>query len=244
MGSNIRGLIQGIQYGGDTEKLYFWLVADGADVTSVKTLTSPTVTIYDPDGDVALAAANLTQVGTTGCWYYTLNASGTTTWEIGYGYRAQIDWIDSSSIDHRQNEMLDVVAAPFNEPLISTAQFDTEHPSWQYARDSAWTDWTAAIKIAHESLFWDLRDMKDNSGSFVYPSRVVQRAHLRPVEMAYAERVAVSQGMRADEAMRKEYSAKAIAAFKRLSTMYLYSADDDELADDQGEMVISRQFER
>lgn len=244
MGAQITGLIQGIRYGSDTEKLYFRLMQAGADVTSVKATTTPTVTIYNPDGDVVLTATNLTQVGSTGWWYYTLDASATATWEIGYGYRAQIDWIDTSSLDQRMNVLLDVVADPFNDPVITTSQFDDEHPDWDDARATGWTDWTKAILIAHLELARDLRDLKDNTGTLVYPSRIIDRGALERVEMAYAERVAVMQGMRADESMQKHYCAKAVAAFKGLSTLDLHDTDDDDLEDGSEAYIGGPQFER
>lgn len=241
MGSQIVGIVQGIMYGGDTERIWFRCTEAGADVTAIKTSEKVHLTIYNPSGDVVLASTNMTQSGSTAWWYYDLDASATTTWEVGYGYRAQLDWINSSSIDQRRNMWLDVVADPFNDPLISSTQFDEEHPSWAAARHSSWTDWTRPILIAHTELARDLRSLKDSAGNPVYASRVLDRAVLERVEMAYAERAAIMHGMRADETMRKEYAARAVAAFQNLSEMYLDN-DDDLVADEDEATMVGTTF--
>ena len=192
----IEGLIQGIKYGSDSHRLFFHLRHEGSDVTSVDVGTAK-VAIYDPAGTAILTATAMTQVGETAVFYYDLDASATSTFAIGFGYRCLLTW-EVDSIAYEDNIYVDVVKWPFNEPLVTSEEIDTMRPGWKGKKPGAWSDWTEAIHNAHVALQHELRKMQDNMGLPVYAHRLLDRTQLRKVEIDYVYKE-IATNIRMDE---------------------------------------------
>jgi|GEM_PF-3076017 len=209
------------------------------------TYVEPTITIYDTAGTAILDATDLTQSGTDGTspiWYYDLDASDTTAFDKGYGYRAHIQWYDftDTSLLIEDHLLLDVCVWPFNEPLVTTEEIDTMHPNWAGKKPGSWTDWTEAIERAHLALARELREMRDNKEEHIYPNRILDRGQLRQVEIAYVEReIALAIRLRDEE--KNEYLEKAANA---MPTELWIDRDDDLTPDDDEEGTAGITFIR
>jgi hypothetical protein len=199
----------------------------------------PSVTIFNPAGDQVLAITELTKVSGNQWWYVDVDATGTTVWDIGFNYRAQIDFY-VGAVPVQDNVMVDVIMWPFNETLITTEEIDRLHPAWSGKRPNDWQDWTEAIEMAHLKVARDLRNLQDSHGSYVYPSQILDRSQVRMIALAYTEeQIAESIRMR-DEVVTKfnERSVNALENFNR----FLMDVDDDMIADDNAGTLTGPTF--
>lgn len=235
MGAKISGLIQGVRYGGDAERLWVRLIDDGIDAT-IDAETRVSCNIYDPSGNVLLSDEDMTQEAEDSpWWYYDLDASDSNSFAKAYNYRIEVVFYvdDLVKVDHH---LFDVVPWPFNEPLLSGEEVDELHPAWAAARPSGVTTWQVPIREAHKELANDVRAMVDNRGTKVYPNRVIDRSLLREVELAYVERYIVTNTIRADAKTREFHAARALAVFKSLNELFIDV--DDDLVQGDGESTF------
>ncbi len=239
MGCKIDGFRQGVRYGSSKEHLWFRLKLDGEDVISPD--STPTAQFHDQSGIAIGSAVDLVRDASSGWWYYDLDASGTGTWEKGYGYRAELAFI-VSEITHYDHIWLDVVMWPFNEPLVSSEELGEEYPAWAASMPAGWSDWTKAILAAHLELAKDLRGLRDNRGVLVYPHRILDRGQLRLVELAYVEEHVVTKVIISTDDERTAARAKKGGAYRRLGTIWI-DRDDDLVVDTDEEASLGITFE-
>jgi hypothetical protein len=205
------------------------------DVTSA---TAHTATFYDPNGDVLVEDEALSQDGTTGWWECDLDIS---SWDLGMNYRAQLDFT-VDTVDYQDHRYFDVVKWPSNEPLLTTEELETEHPTWTQVRPVDWSDWTTAIKIAHRRLTHTLRGMRDNRGEMLRPALILDRAQMRELEMRFVESVIAEESRfpREEIEYRREQAVNALANFAN----FWVDRNDDLVADADDEAATGPSFVR
>jgi hypothetical protein len=229
----IEGLIQGVKYGSAAARLSFHLRTEAVDATPTGT---PTVTIYNPSGTLVLAAASLTQVGTTAVWYYDLDASAIATFPIAMNYRCKISFIETVAREDWQT--IDVVKWPWNEPLVTTEEIDDYKPGWKGKKPGAWTNWVTAIERAHVAMCNELRQLRDDRGLPIYPARVFYRANIREAAIAYVYAEIARSGMAIEDRERNGYLDAAQGAIPTLLTV---DRNDDNIDDgDEEEAAQAR----
>jgi len=229
----IEGLIQGVKYNTAVTRIYFHLRHDGEDVTTVDD-ASATVTVYDTNGDAILEDEALTQVGSTAIFYVDIDSTDTDAWEKAYGYVAKVEW-EVSETAYEDRFLLDCVAWPFNESLVTTEEIDDMHPEWKGKKPGDWTDWTQAIEIAHKRVARELRQMRDSEGDPIYANRILDRGQIRETEIAYVEAVIASRIRITDE----EKAGYLEAAKYAMPTLIYLDKDDDLVKDEDEEMAIA-----
>jgi hypothetical protein len=202
------------------------------------------VTFYDSDNEAIGAAHNLTQVGTTSWWKYSLDASATATWELGFNYHAEISWVDTDNVTHadRYPFNLDVVMWPFNEPLVLSASIDLDHPTWAGAMPKTWSDWSYPIQRAHLELIHFLRGLRNAKGERVYATRVLNRDKLLFIEKALARR-AIADGLRLSDEDKKHFRDAAAEALADLTDLTIDDDDDLVESDDEQDQLVGTSFE-
>lgn len=225
----IEGLTQGIRYSQDDQRLYFPLRYQGREARP-DVGTDPTVVIYDPAGAEVKASTNLTELPGTHWWYVEIDASATDTWELGFNYRAQVDFI-VETVPVQDNFLVDVVMWPFNEPLVTTEEIDRMHPAWIGKRPSDWQDWTEAIEMAHLRLSKDLRNLRDGNGNYIYPNRILDRGDVRMIAIAYTK-AQIAESIRMKEETIERYDMKAVAAFENFNKLLMIEGDDSMVPDE------------
>lgn len=230
----IEGLIQGIKYEESVNRIWFHFRKDGADVVTVDAGTAKCV-IYDPSGDVALAATALTQVGSTAIFYIDVDASDTDVYQLGYNYICHYYW-EASGLESEDRVFLDVVKWPFNQPLVSSEEIDEMKPAWAGKKPGGWSTWKVAIEEGHKNLATDLREMRDNKNRPIYPNMILDRSQLRRVEIAYVYKEIALSGIRMTEKERNTYIDGADMA---IPSLLLVDQDDDLVADTDDEIITS-----
>ncbi len=223
----IEGLIQGVKYGSSSARLSFHLRTESKDATPSDT---PTVTIYNPSGTEVLAAASLTQVGSTAVWYYDIDASDTATFPIGMGYRCLVSFTET--LARESWHTIDIVRSPWNEPLVTTEEIDDYKPGWKGKKPGAWTDWTTAIERAHVTMCNELRQLRDDKGEPIYPARVFYRENIREAAIKYVYAEIAKSGMAIEDRDRRGYIEDAQDAIPTLMTV---DRNDDNIDDGDSE---------
>lgn len=232
----IEGFTQAIRHGAADQRLHFKIRHEGKEATPD---TPPTVTIYDPAGTELLPATALTAVPASGWWYVDVDATGTTSWVKAFNYRAEINFA-VDAIPVQDNAIIDVVAWPFNEPLITTEEIDRLHPSWAGKRPKDWLDWTEPIDAAHLRVSKDLRNLQDSHGRYVYPATIIDRGQVRMIAMAYTlEQIAES--IRMKEEVIERYNLRSISALQDFNR-FLVDLDQDMIPDDDDGILTGPTF--
>lgn len=225
----IEGFPQALEYNTTGQRLWAHLIKGGANSTP-KTATTPTITIYQPNGASLLAATDLTQSGSTAWWYKDLNLSSL-AWAKGLDYRALTTWTTSDDLTNHINTRFDVVTSAFNEPLVASGDVDLMRPAWAGIRPSGWTDWSEPIKAAHRELMWSLRRVTVERIP-VRPAMLLNRDELYELEMTLTLRNCADAISRLEEE-RKKYNENAnFAMAGYLSGPFAYDSNDDQVIDE------------
>jgi len=226
----IEGLRQAVLYGSSAHRLWFRMRRDGAEVTNPD--STPTITIYDTDGETVLKAATaLTQSGSTSLFYYDLDASDTDAYPKAVDYRAKITLVYNSYTTYDQ-VFFDVAAFPIDEPLVTSAEIDERKPRW--TKPAGASTWAQQIEDAHLRLYNDLRQLYDDKGKPVYPYRLIDRKQLYHVALAYTYRECASI-VRMSDQERDELIGRAEVAMPALLTL---DRDDDLVKDSDEEAAL------
>lgn len=191
---------------------------------------TPTVTIYDPEGNEILAEADLTQ--DSGAVYYVdVDASATSTWTKAVDYKAEIKYGIGGTRLFYDYVFFDVAAYPMNRPLVTSEEITSMRPGWDLPE--GWSDWTQAIEEGHADLVTDLLNLRDNHGDRIYPFRAIDRLQLRKAALWYVFR-ACARVIRLTEAEMTEVQQMAASVLPTLITLdrddQLDKDDDEEAA--------------
>lgn len=166
---------------------------------------------------------------------YSVNASNTTTYDLGQNYYAKVVYA-ISSVTFNRYVYFDVAYYPMITPIVSSNDVDMSHPTWLGMRPSAWPDWSNAISRAHADLVRMIHSNGEQAAHYVK-----RESDLYKIEMAFVEAaIAESIGLIADE--RDYYLAKKSKVWASRGEMVFSESDDGTITEAShiGRIRVSR----
>jgi hypothetical protein len=164
-------------------------------------------------------------------WLYTcdhvleIDASATTTWEMGQNYRAEISYQIGGRTYTRQ-ELFDVAWAPMCYPIVTSHDIEEIHPTWAKVRPESWRDWGPAVRGGHADLVRRIHSMGEQAAEYIK-----RTSEFWKVELAFVERwIAINCGFPPEETKRWEERAESAWGERGLLTTM---ADEEDTAAQQ-----------
>jgi hypothetical protein len=170
-------------------------------------------------------------------YYYSVNASTTTTFELGEDYCMKVTYV-ISSITYHDWVYFDVVLHTFNEPIITSERVDLDTPDLKRIHpDGENALWDEHIKMAHAELARRIRLLGNR------PAFMVKREELFPYELAFTKMLIAENLTKMSMEERKYWRDQAEKLWASRGE-FAYDTEQEDSEIDEDVKVLSSHFTR